>query len=268
MRNRMLAAVMFGVVFACAGAARADEAALPPPADANELMRRADRLNRSDDETREAKMTLINKNGTTRERRIIIWTKRKDDDNDYSLVRFIAPGDVAGTGLLTEEFSDRDDDQFLYLPALKRTRRISSSDKSDSFMGTDFSFEDMEAFDEKDWDHKKLGEETHDGRKVWIVESVPKSPKKIKETAYGKIVGKVDPERYIVLASDYFNKKDEHIKEFKALNIKPYGKLWRAERIEMRTLKSGHTTTIEYSDTKINTGLEVSRFTRRELEKN
>ncbi len=241
---------------------------LPPPADANELMRRVEKLNRADDETREAKMTLINKNGTTRERKIVTWMKRKDADNDYVLSRFVSPGDVAGTGLLAEEFSDRDDDQFLYLPALKRTRRISSSDKSDSFMGTDFSFEDMESFEEKDWDHKKLGEETLDGRKVWVVESRPKSEKKIKESAYSKLVSKVDLERNLTLVSDYFNKKDEHIKTFKGLNPKEYGGLWRFDRIEMRTLKDGHTTVIEYSDTKLNTGLEVSRFTKRELEKN
>lgn len=249
-----------------AGPALADS--LPPPADANELMKRVDKLNRADDETREATMTLINKNGTKRERKIITWIKRKDDDNDYALSRFLAPGDVAGTGLLSEEFSDRDDDQFLYLPALKRTRRISSSDKSDSFMGTDFSFEDMESFDEKDWDHKKLGEETYEGRKVWVVESRPKSPKKIKETAYSKIVAKVDVERNITLTAEYFNKKDEHIKTLTAHDPVQFGKVWRFNKIVMKTLKDGHTTEIVYGKTEINTGLDAAKFTKRELEKN
>lgn len=132
---------------------------------------------RPDGDTRYAQMelTLVKKNGSKRERKVESWSM--DISNDTKMVMFFTyPGDVKGTGYLTWDYDQigKDDDKWLYLPAMKKTRRINgASTKTDYFMGTDFTYDDMGDRNVDEDDHKLLRTETHDGKMCWVVEATP-----------------------------------------------------------------------------------------------
>lgn len=232
---------------------------------AKEIMRLVDRMNSTDDSQRDLTMTLINKKGKTRERSVVSFQKKIDDDNDKAMVRFTKPGDVAGVGLLTIEHSDRDDDQWLYMPAQKKTRRISAAAKSDSFMGTDFTYDDMSSIKLDEYDYTIKGKETIDGVEAIVIESVPNNDKRREESGYSKSIVWVDPARYVMLKSDFYNLKGEHIKTLVLSGYKQYDKIWMPDRMEMTTLKREHRTVLDFSNTSINKGLDDDLFTERTL---
>ncbi|MEW6776690.1 MAG: outer membrane lipoprotein-sorting protein [Bdellovibrionota bacterium] len=255
-RKVFLAAAVF---FLAAGPVQAEE--LSP----KELMRQVDKANRTKDSRRTLTMTLMNANGSKRERKVVSMRKQVDENNDKVLAQFESPGDVAGTGLLTIEHDDRDDDQWLYLPALKKTRRISATDKTDSFMGTDFTYEDMSSLKLDEYEYKKLGTKTVDGVECAEIEMIPNNEKRKKESGYSKSISLVDPKRYVVLQTDYFNLKDEQTKTLRSSNINQYGGIHMPDHMEMVTHKTGHKTLLEFTNTEIDVGLKDDLFTERNL---
>ena len=141
---------------------------------------------RPDGDTRRSEMvmTLINKRGAVRERKLISYSidVGKEKKDRKSIMFFQYPGDVKGTGFLTWDYDElnKDDDKWLYLPAIKKTRRISgSSAKQDYFMGSDFTYDDMGSRNVDEDTHTLLGEETVDGQKCWKLESLPKDKRDI-----------------------------------------------------------------------------------------
>ena len=138
---------------------------------------------RPDGNTRYAEMqlTLVKKNGDKRERKMVSWAM--DEGKDTKKIMFFTyPGDVKGTGFLTWDYDQagKEDDKWLYLPAMKKTRRISgSSSKTDYFMGTDFTYDDMGGRNVDDDTHTLLREETRDGHKCWVIESKTKDSREI-----------------------------------------------------------------------------------------
>ena len=134
--------------------------------------------NRPDGDTRycEMSLTLINKNGSKRVRELKSYSKDYGQDRK-TIMFFLYPGDVKGTGFLTWDYdqANKDDDKWLYLPAMKKTRRISgSSSKTDYFMGTDFTYDDMGRRNLDEDTHTLLREEIIDESKCWVLQSVPK----------------------------------------------------------------------------------------------
>ncbi len=118
-------------------------------------------------------MILIDRHGSKRARTLKTYSKDFGVDT-YKLMFFLYPADVKGTGFLTYDYDEeaRDDDQWLYLPALRKTKRIVSSDKSGSFMGSDFTCADMTSRDLEDYDFTLLKESKVRGHKVWIIKSI------------------------------------------------------------------------------------------------
>lgn len=138
---------------------------------------------RPDGDTRYAEMqlTLVKKNGNQRERKMVSWAM--DEGKDTKKIMFFTyPGDVKGTGFLTWDYDEtgKDDDKWLYLPAMKKTRRISgASSKIDYFMGTDFTYDDMGGRNVDEDTHTLLREEMRDGHLCWVVESIPVDTREI-----------------------------------------------------------------------------------------
>ena len=134
-------------------------------------------------------MILIDKNGNQRRRTLRVQRMDVGPD-EHSLMFFLDPADVKDTGLLTYDYDDasRDDDQWLYLPALKKTKRIAAGDKSGSFMGSDFSYADMTERNLAHYDYRLLEEKVEDGVKVWQVEAIPNTPQEIDQTGYTKMI--------------------------------------------------------------------------------
>ncbi|NOX87988.1 MAG: outer membrane lipoprotein-sorting protein [Calditrichaeota bacterium] len=234
-----------------------------------EIMKKYKAQERTRDSSVELKMTLINARGGKRVRQVIQVTKTDAEGNRKALIRFLSPADIKGTGFLSVENSDRDDDNWLYLPALRKVRRIAGSDKTDSFMGTEFTYEDLEAEDLEAYEYKLIGSDTVGGVAAWIVEARAVSPKKIKETGYSKRELWISKDHYLAVQTKYYDKKGAYVKLYKASDIKqvPGTDKWRAYRMTMEDVRKGNKTVLEFSDYKINQGVPDKYFSQRYLKR-
>ena len=240
-----------------------------PQPDARGIMQKNDQQRKADDERLQLVMKLINKRGKERVRRVTQITKTDADGNEKSLIRFLSPADVKGTGLLTIEHSDRDDDQWLYLPALKKIRRISASDKSDNFMGSDFAYEDLASEEMENYDYKLLKNETVDGVDCYVIEAVPNNDKEKKESGYSKREIWIRKDNFVGIRTKYYDRKGELLKIFRTSDIRMIdgSDKWRAHRMDMENIKTAHKTVLLFSNFVINKGIEDKFFTKRYLER-
>ena len=182
----------------------------------------------------EMEMILINAHGDETVRRLINESAEQKNDGDRSVSTFQWPADVKGTRMLTWSRKTGDDDQWLYLPALKRVKRISSRNKSGAFMGSEFSYEDLGSQEVEEYTYNSLGEEEIDGRKCWKIERDPVS----KKSGYSKEVVWFDQEYMNPLRIDYFDRKGELLKISTFLNYTKYDRFWRADEIFMENVQT------------------------------
>ncbi|SJZ32322.1 Protein of uncharacterised function (DUF1329) [Porphyromonas cangingivalis] len=216
----------------------------------------------------ELTMTLINKRGSTRERKLMSYSidvgKGKKDRK--TLMFFLYPGDVKGTGFLTWDYDEmgKDDDKWLYLPAMKKTRRISgSSAKKDYFMGSDFTYDDMGSRNVDEDTHNLLGEETLDGQKCWKVESVSKD----KRDVYSRKLVWIRQDCHIPVKVEYYDKMDKLHRRLILSRIEKVDGFWTAKKMEMSNEQTGHKTVLEFGRLSFNIPLEESKFSVSTLEK-
>jgi hypothetical protein len=215
-------------------------------------------------------MILIDKSGKKRKRDIKSYRKDFGEDT-HQIMFFKSPADVKNTSFLTYDYdnSAKDDDQWLYLPALKKVKRIPSSDKSSSFMGSDFSYYDMTKRDLDDYNFKLLKETKVRGKKVWMIEATPRNSKVIKESGYVKTIGLIREDNYVVVRSIGFMKNSKK----KYLDITKMHKskgVWLIDSMTMTTKKGKstiHKTILKFSKSKLNRGIKDDMFTTRRLEK-
>ncbi len=234
-----------------------------------EIIERNDAMRSVDDEQVELQMQLINKQGQKRERRVSWVLKHDAQRNQKGLIRFTAPPDVRGTSLLSIENSDREDDQWLFLPALKKSRRISAASKSDSFVGSDFAYEDLGAEEIDQHDYRLLREDTLDGTAVYVVEATPNNDQRRKESGYSRREIFVRKDNAAIARIDFYDRQKELMKVLRARDIRQVAstKTWRAQTIEMANQKTGHTTVIIYGQFIVNKGISDDVFSIRELER-
>ena len=225
---------------------------------------------RPDGDSRSSEMTiqLINKRGNVRERKVISYSidvgKNKKDRK--TLMFFQYPGDVKGTGFLTWDYDEigKDDDKWLYLPAMKKTRRISgSSAKKDYFMGTDFTYDDMGSRNVDEDNHKLLREETMDGHKCWVVESTSKDSRDI----YSKKISWIRQDCLIALKVEYYDKLGKLHRELKLSDITQVDGIWVAKKMDMTNVQNNHKTIILIENPKYNIDIDENSFTVAKLEK-
>ena len=225
---------------------------------------------RPDGDTRSLEMTmqLINKRGSVRERKVIsysmdVGSNKKDKK---TLMFFQYPGDVKGTSFLTWDYDEigKDDDKWLYLPAMKKTRRISgSSAKKDYFMGTDFTYDDMGSRNVDEDDHKLLREETVDGQKCWIVESVSKDSRDL----FSKKISWIRQDNYMAVKVDYYDKLGKLHRKLIISDIVKVDGFWVAKKMHMTNIQTNHQTKILIDNPKYDIGISESSFTVAKLEK-
>ena len=194
-----------------------------------ELTQRMDTANAGfESDVSEVEMTLVNAHGDRVERRMSIDTLEGDKDGDKSVVAFSFPADVNGTRLLTWTHKKGNDDQWLYMPAIKRVKRISSRSKSGSFMGSEFAYEDMSSQEVEKYTYRYLGDEEFEGRKVWKIQRIP-----VGDSGYSRQIGYFDQEYLNPLRVEYFDKKNELLKVGTFSQYQRYGRHWRVGTIEM-----------------------------------
>jgi len=210
------------------------------------------------------KMTLINKRGKKRERSILVYAKDYGKDSK-SLMYFMSPADVKGTGFLSWEYDnpEKDDDQWLYLPALKRVRRISGSSKNEYFMGTDFTYDDMGDRNVDEDTHTLLREEEVEQHACWVVESQPKD----KDYMYSKRLSWIRQDALVGVKVEFYDRRGSLLKTLTASNIKKQDGIWTAFKMEMENVQEKHTTIIELKEIQYNIGIKDSLFRVSTLER-
>lgn len=232
---------------------------------ARQIMEKNDDVQTSKDSTSKITMKLINEKGQERVRKIAYFEKRDKNDNRNTLVKFQFPADVKGTGLLTLEHKGSEDDQWLYLPAMRKTRRISASDKGDSFMGSDFTYEDMEQEDLDEFEYKLLGMEDINGEPCNRIEGIAASESKKKETSYSRRELWVRKSDFFLLKINYYNRKGDFLKTLTASDIKVISGKPRAHRLTMENFQRRHKTELIYEEIKLDQGISDNLFTERQL---
>ena len=237
---------------------------------AREIMTNVDEREDGDNQTSNMQMVLIDKRGKQRVRELRSFRKDQGID-EHSMMFFLSPADVEDTGFLTYDYddADRDDDQWLYLPALKKTKRIASSDKSGSFMGSDFSYADMTERPLEKYEYKLLQEGELDGHKVWIIESTPIDDEEVDETGYTKSINFVRQDNYVVVQAKIWVKKGKRNKYLRVEELEQIDGIWVPTVMTMTTKKGKqtlHKTILRMSDVQFNQGLDFDMFSVRGLE--
>ncbi|MFA4839530.1 MAG: outer membrane lipoprotein-sorting protein [Candidatus Neomarinimicrobiota bacterium] len=175
------------------------------------------------------------------------------------------PAEQRGTGLLMLTYSDpkKDDDRWLYLPALKKVRRIAGESKNEYFMGTDFTYDDMGGRGIDQDTHKLLGEETIDGVKCYKIESIPVD----KNDMYSKKIGWVIPDKWVHLKVDFYDRKGQLIKTLKAEDIRNVSGVWMQFNLEMTNFSANHKTVLKIIEAKNDVLIDDQIFTTSVLER-
>lgn len=206
-------------------------------------------------------MTLTNSKGSTRERSIQQYRKT-DAEGEKKIMFFLAPSDVKDTSFLSYSYSDgRSDDQWIYLPALKRVKRVASDKKNESFMGSDFTYDDMGTRHPSADTHKVLRTETIDGRKCLVIESIPKEAK----PTYAKTLAWVVEDEWIGLKKEFYLPNGNLGKK---LEIKSYEKtdgVWVITDMTMSNVEKNSSTRIQMLDVSFNNDLKDGVFTERQM---
>jgi outer membrane lipoprotein-sorting protein len=229
-----------------------------------DIMKQADEQYAGDTAQYKLTMTLNSGRGAPRVREVSYYFKDYGD-TEKVLMYFNSPRDVAGTGYLSFSYDGetKDDDIWLYLPAMKRVRRITGSGKNDSFMGTDFTYEDMGSRGLNKDNFSLRGEEAVDGEPCWVVEARPKDSR----DPYGRRVIRVRKDSYIFAAVDFYDRQDRLLKTLRVSGIDQIDGIWTAQRMEMTNVQDKHSTVIDISEIRFNMPLEDSLFAVTTLER-
>lgn len=238
---------------------------------AREIMEKVDARDDGDNMVANIKMTLIDKNENLRIRNMKVFNKDKGKDT-WKLQFFLSPADVKDTGFLTYDYYEggRDDDQWLYLPDLRKTKRIATSDKSSAFMGSDFSYADMTRRVLDEWTYKLLKEGEVNGHKVWLIEALPIDKTVENRYGYTKSVIFIRQDIFMGVRAVHWLKAGKKIKYQEMLGIKQINGIWVSTEYRMKTTKNKvtqHKTIMEWSDIKYNQSLDDDLFSVRRLEK-
>jgi uncharacterized protein len=211
----------------------------------------------------ELQMILTNKQGQTTTNLLKNKTLEMPNDGDKSIIEFNSPKDVKGTKTLTFTHKTGDDDQWIYLPAVARVKRIASSNKSGPFMGSEFAFEDLSSFEVEKYTYKFISESTMGGDKIAVVELDPKDPK----SGYTRIIGKFNVSKnYRVEEYEYYDRKNSKLKTLTYQDYKLYnGKYYRANTLNMVNHQTGKKTKLLFTNYKFGIKLSENDLTESNL---
>jgi len=212
----------------------------------------------------EMKMVLRNRHGKESVRQIRVTNLEMDGDGDKGLTVFDTPRDVKGTAFLSYSHSLVPDEQWIFLPALKRVKRISSSNKSGPFMGSEFAYEDISSFEVPKYSYKYLRDEMLDGMDCFVLELRPQ----YKHSGYTKSHIWMDKAEYRIQKIDFYDRKDSLLKIQRFTDYKLYlDKYWRAHTQTMENQQNGKSTTLYWSDFQFKTGLTEKDFEKNDLKR-
>jgi hypothetical protein len=189
-----------------------------------------------------SRMVLTEKGRAPRIRELVAYRLDSGKGETANLIRFLDPEDIAGTGLLSVDKADGETDQWLYLPALDRVRRISSDRKGGRFVGSDLYYEDLQSRNPDEDQHRLLGRQKENGILCEVLESVPVDSG---NSVYRKRISWIDPQTLLIQRVDYFEKNDSTpSKRWLLRSKKRINGYWTVTDSRMIDLRSGHETRV------------------------
>lgn len=217
------------------------------------------------DSTAHMLMILKNKHGQESVRKIRTSTLEVKGDGDKSLIIFDTPRDVKGTAFLNFTHKQGDDDQWIYLPALKRVKRISSRNKSGSFMGSEFAYEDIASQEVEKYSYKWIRDESFEGRECFVIERYPVDRK---NSGYTRQRVWLDQDEYREWKVEYYDRKNALLKTLTFRDYQRYlDRYWRADKMLMVNHQNGKSTELVFSDYRFRVGLKDRDFNKNSLKR-
>lgn len=238
---------------------------------ASQIMKKAFWANKLDGSEVLSTLFIYNSRGNVRERKIAAISKLYDNGHtEKGLLRFIAPADVKGTGLLTFDYEKKKDDIWFFLPALRKTRRIVSAEKAKRFMGSEFSYADMTPPPIEDFHYRLLKIEVVRKTKCWVIESVPASPKIAEENGFSKRISYIGKKDFTTRKAYYYDlhkalQKELEVYEVKEIDTEKHR--YRAMHLEMVNKQNKRRSVIKVHKIKLRRKVPDKYFTIRYLER-
>lgn len=238
--------------------------------DGYEVMLKYHNIDHGNDFKADLAMELIKKNGKKRTRELIYWYLEKGEE-DKKLLKFTQPDNIKGTAILSWAHENEDDDQWLFLPSLKRIRRIASTDKHKPFVGTDFSYNDMSLPHPKNFVNKIIGEEQINGVDCYKIENIHKTYvndsglSKKERYQYSKTISWINKENFTLIQSEMYDRDGEMCKRYSALDIKKIEGYWVPVLQKMENLQNGHKTVLTITNIKFNLDPGEDFFSQQKL---
>ena len=209
-------------------------------------------------------MILRNRQGQESQRKLRFKVIEMEGDGDRSMFVFDEPRDVKGTALLVHAHEEEDDDQWLYLPALKRVKRISSSNRSGSFMGSEFAYEDMSIQEVEKFTWRYLRDEPCEELTCTVSERIPTDRK----SGYSRQLVWRDKDHLRVRKVEYYDRKDEHLKTLTMENYQQFlDRYWYAGEMTMVNHQTGKSSVLTWSDYEFRTDLDTRDFLKTGLKR-
>lgn len=217
------------------------------------------------------KMRIVAKGGQARERKIAMATRLYDGGKTEKRVyRFLEPAEVKGTGVLVVDYEDKADDVWIFLPALRKTRKVVSSERSKSFMGSEFSYGDLNIPDLKEYKFNLLGAEKVGGADCWKIETLPKDPSTAKSEGYSKKIFWIDKATHALLQGEFYDLSNKLQKKLVSRDVKlvdPAKKKYRTMKMEMTNVQDGRSSTFETTEISTKNQVKDEYFTTAYLER-
>ncbi len=209
-------------------------------------------------------MVLRNRHGEESRRKMRMRSLELVGDGDKSIIVFDHPKDIDGTALLTFTHKEGNDDQWLFLPALKRVKRISSANKSGSFVGSEFAYEDLTSQEVEKYQYRYLRDEQLDDTPSFVIERIPVD----ENSGYTRQIVWIDKAEYRVLKIDYYDRKEAHLKTLTLSGYRRYlDQYWRAHKLAMINHQSGKSTDLLWKDFNFQKGLKSRDFNKNSLKR-
>lgn len=217
--------------------------------------------------TRKLSMKMIDRRGKVRQRETLGYRKYFGDEK-RTVLFYLEPRNVKDTAFLTYDYVADEDDQWLYLPALRKSRRVSASDRGDYFLGTDFTYEDIKKegkYDLQDYSFNTLQQEVRGEQKTYVVEAIPTSKTIARELGYGKIQFRVDASNWVVNKARYWDIKQNELKTLIVSDIRQVDGIWTRHKMAIKNHKTGHTTEFLFSEVDYQTAVKDRVFSRQAI---
>jgi len=215
----------------------------------------------------EVRLVLTNAQGQQRRRQIDMFSRKRTADESDMLMRFLSPADVQGTGFLTIENTTADDERYLYLPALRRVKRIASSGKGGNFMSSDFSYYDIGKPKLKDWTYKSLRDTILTGHDCYSIECAPVSEDIEKNTGYGKIIRRIRKDILVTIQAEYYDRGMRKWKILEVPAVENISGVWFQTDMKMKDIQNNHQSELKFSKIKVNQNIPVRFFSQRFLQR-